>query len=331
MAKQTKYQRDKARWLRQFKKDLERELGVKVSRQVWAGYVELGLGYAKQGRTPQEAAKLARRRKNPGAVWHHKKLKEAEKEMDGMLGEGYSEGFDTAFGEWSAHKESRSAALRGVRNPLMMLMENPERRTRPDNVRPWYWECRECGFVTPRSPRTRASDLGPCPRCGKESWKRGTRAKSNPKDPGFWKRQEEWYRGEQAKAFRKHKRYYGLDSPDDIEITEEGDVYIHAGGAYPAIVRRAAKPFSGNPGRRRRRNPRGGRMRANPGAMPDVGLIMAYEDGSLGADETLKLFSDLVKSGMAWRLQGHYGRTASRLIEAGYLSSDGKILRDIEE
>jgi hypothetical protein len=45
--------------------------------------------------------------------------------------------------------------------------------------------------------------------------------------------------------------------------------------------------------------------------------IMTYEQGDLPEDETVAMFQKLVNSGMAWRLQGHYGRTAAALIEAG--------------
>lgn len=49
--------------------------------------------------------------------------------------------------------------------------------------------------------------------------------------------------------------------------------------------------------------------------------IIAYEQGELDDDETVELFQDLVNSGLAWRLQGHYGRTAMDLINAGLISS----------
>lgn len=48
--------------------------------------------------------------------------------------------------------------------------------------------------------------------------------------------------------------------------------------------------------------------------------IIAFEQGELDEDETIDLFQRLVDNGMAWRLQGMYGRTAVRLIEAGLVT-----------
>lgn len=48
--------------------------------------------------------------------------------------------------------------------------------------------------------------------------------------------------------------------------------------------------------------------------------IIAFEQGELDEDETIDLFQRLVDNGMAWRLQGVYGRTAVRLIEAGLVT-----------
>lgn len=56
-----------------------------------------------------------------------------------------------------------------------------------------------------------------------------------------------------------------------------------------------------------------------------VGAIISFESGELGTLETIKLFSNLVKTGKAWSLQGSYGRGAQALIEQGILSADGTI------
>ena len=49
-----------------------------------------------------------------------------------------------------------------------------------------------------------------------------------------------------------------------------------------------------------------------------VGKIMAYEDGEMDQEEAVSFFQELINDGTAWTLQGHYGRTAKALIEAGY-------------
>lgn len=51
--------------------------------------------------------------------------------------------------------------------------------------------------------------------------------------------------------------------------------------------------------------------------MTPVDKIIAYENGELDEDETIELFQELVNTGLAWQLQGSYGRTAQRLIESG--------------
>lgn len=47
--------------------------------------------------------------------------------------------------------------------------------------------------------------------------------------------------------------------------------------------------------------------------------IIDFEDGQgqMDEDETIEMFQDLIDTGMAWSLQGYYGRTAARLIEDG--------------
>ena len=51
--------------------------------------------------------------------------------------------------------------------------------------------------------------------------------------------------------------------------------------------------------------------------MDVVDKISAYENGELDEAETVELFQKLVDDGLAFKLQGHYGRTARQLIEAG--------------
>ena len=47
--------------------------------------------------------------------------------------------------------------------------------------------------------------------------------------------------------------------------------------------------------------------------------IIAYEQGELDQDEELDLFQKLVNSGLAWSLQGSYGRHAAYLIHSGQI------------
>ena len=54
-----------------------------------------------------------------------------------------------------------------------------------------------------------------------------------------------------------------------------------------------------------------------------AGQILDYESGNLSQDEIIALFQALVNNGMAWSLQGHYGRVATNLIDLGYIRSDG--------
>ena len=53
--------------------------------------------------------------------------------------------------------------------------------------------------------------------------------------------------------------------------------------------------------------------------MLNVDKFIDYESGDLDEEETVAFFQELVDSGVAWQLQGHYGRTARALIEAGEL------------
>jgi hypothetical protein len=60
--------------------------------------------------------------------------------------------------------------------------------------------------------------------------------------------------------------------------------------------------------------------------MPNVADVIAFEEGELTEEEAVEFIGGLLKSGMAWRLQGYYGRMAVSMIEAGLLSEDGDVL-----
>jgi len=49
-----------------------------------------------------------------------------------------------------------------------------------------------------------------------------------------------------------------------------------------------------------------------------VNRIMDYEMGLLNENEIIKLFQELIDNGMAWSLQGSYGRMAMYLIKNGF-------------
>jgi hypothetical protein len=62
-----------------------------------------------------------------------------------------------------------------------------------------------------------------------------------------------------------------------------------------------------------------------------IDRMMEFESGMLNDAEIIEMFSDLIKSGASWSLQGHYGRAASAFIEGGWLDKEGNILKNLEK
>ena len=48
-----------------------------------------------------------------------------------------------------------------------------------------------------------------------------------------------------------------------------------------------------------------------------VDKLIQYENGNMTEEEMVGFFQELIDSGLAWQLQGHYGRVANNLIEEG--------------
>lgn len=48
--------------------------------------------------------------------------------------------------------------------------------------------------------------------------------------------------------------------------------------------------------------------------------IIAYEEGLLEEEEVVELFTNLLRTGLVWQLQGHYQRTVAALVQAGLIS-----------
>tara|TARA_R110000868_G_scaffold83813_3_gene236664 strand:+ start:2330 stop:2536 length:207 start_codon:yes stop_codon:yes gene_type:complete len=57
----------------------------------------------------------------------------------------------------------------------------------------------------------------------------------------------------------------------------------------------------------------------------NINTLMAYESGELNDVETINFFADLVKTRMAWSLQGSYNRMAEAMITAGFITPDGEL------
>lgn len=56
---------------------------------------------------------------------------------------------------------------------------------------------------------------------------------------------------------------------------------------------------------------------------PTINEILAYENGEMTQDDVVSFFQRLVDSGLAWKLQGSYGRAAHHLIKEGLVFLPG--------
>lgn len=54
-----------------------------------------------------------------------------------------------------------------------------------------------------------------------------------------------------------------------------------------------------------------------PGMVDD---IMDFESGQMDEERTIAFFQKLVDNGLAWTLQGSYGRAAQQLLNAGLIA-----------
>lgn len=59
-----------------------------------------------------------------------------------------------------------------------------------------------------------------------------------------------------------------------------------------------------------------------------VNRIMDYEEGKLDTEGVIALFQELVDTGLAWQLQGSYGRVAAALLEQGFITKGAKNVDD---
>jgi len=57
--------------------------------------------------------------------------------------------------------------------------------------------------------------------------------------------------------------------------------------------------------------------------------IIEYEGGGMLFIDTIELFSDLIKTGLVWSLQGSYGRMAMKFIEMKILDEQGNINQNV--
>jgi hypothetical protein len=57
----------------------------------------------------------------------------------------------------------------------------------------------------------------------------------------------------------------------------------------------------------------------------NIDTLIAYESGELTDAQTINFFAELVKTKMAWSLQGSYNRMAEAMITAGFITPEGEV------
>ncbi len=56
-----------------------------------------------------------------------------------------------------------------------------------------------------------------------------------------------------------------------------------------------------------------------------VDKIMAWEGGEMDQEDEVEFFQELINSGLAWQLQGCYGRNAQALIDLGLCAAAERV------
>ena len=119
---------------------------------------------------------------------------------------------------------------------------------------------------------------------------------------------------------------------EDVEVVDEstpldvgrGEQIVETSktaGKPSKIVRKEAQAKNTSPFSDQKNKPR------TASEYDVVGQMMAYEQGDLGEEETIALFQRLIDSGLVWRLQGHYGRSAKAYLDAGLCHLPGETPR----
>lgn len=54
--------------------------------------------------------------------------------------------------------------------------------------------------------------------------------------------------------------------------------------------------------------------------------IDAFQRGELINDQIIDLFAKMIRNGLIWHFDGHYGKRAKALIDQGYIDPQGNVL-----